>query len=466
MQQFSDMIPLSSPPDCRSVAQPVGVALRRYALRLFLALAAALGTLKLADVAFGRLADSRQRHRLRLAPNAQVHHKSREFDYVFRTNSHGLRGADVPFEKPPHTFRIVVLGDSFVAGYGISDDSLMTNLLDEKIASAHRSGAADSISDHAKVEIVNVGRVGTSTIREFDIYETLGRRFQPDLVVLAYYLGNDLAEVVQEQTDTELAGWHPDGWVRRGAFFAFPNLYLELAMIRQSRQQSREFAQRDESEIVEDIGREARARGRDPAAAVARYHSLSRELRGDVASGLLAEQRIIDSCIEPDRLVRALDPNDDDFQLAWRRTQDHLNRLQRAVERDGAKLVVVAVPAPFQLDRKSLEFHESLGYEVRESWLTRLDTSSPNPQTAPPPQTSPPQSGQLRTENLRTGVALAEWASRERVPFLDLTDGLVARFHARGEPLYFIEDVHWNREGNAAAAEAICEFLLRRKLCP
>jgi|GEM_PF-1295051 len=432
-------------PDRRAAVRPTAGFARRYAPRLLLALAASLATLKLADVAVGRMANTRQRHLLRLAPQAEVRHKSREFEYVFRTNRLGLRGPDTPFEKPSGTFRIVVLGDSFVAGYGVADEHLMTKLLDEDLAAdpltPGPSPARGEGSDRtgSKVEVVNVGRVGTSTIREFDIYEALGRRFQPDLVILAYYLGNDLAEIVQEQTHAELAGWHPDGWLRRAAFFAFPNLYLELAMIRQSRQQLREFVRRDESEIVDDIRREAHARGRDAAVAEANYHVLSPEIRSDVASGLLAEQRIVDSCIEPDRLVRALDPDGSDFEHAWGRTQIHLDLLRQAVARDGAKLVVVAIPAPFQLDRKSLEFHKSLGYEVRESWLTE-----------------PP----------RTGVALADWARREHVPYLDLTERLKNLFRAKGQPLYFIEDVHWNAEGNSAAAEAIGEFLLDRKLCP
>src|SRR5262249_14683963 len=150
--------------------------------------------------------------------------------------------------------RVVVLGDSFVAGYGVAEEHLMTTLLADHLA-RERSGARQSASGARRVEVVNLGRVGTSTIREFDLYETLGRRFEPDLVVLAYYLGNDLAEVVQEQTDAELAEWHPAGWSRRLAFFAFPNLYLELAMIRQSQRQRREFTPRAAAEIADDVRR-------------------------------------------------------------------------------------------------------------------------------------------------------------------------------------------------------------------
>lgn len=432
---------------------------RRLVPRVLLALAATLATLKLADVAVGQFANSRSRHLLRLAPGAHVRHKSNEFDYVFQANKLGLRGPDVAFQKPPGTVRIVLLGDSFVAGYGVAEEHLLTTLLEEKIAAAKRrddtapradardvgpgiltnSATPEDVAGKGTgarhVEVVNVGRVGTSTIRELDLYEAIGSRFHPDLVILAYYLGNDLAEISQEQTHTELAEWHPSGWTRRLAFYWCPNLYLELALVRQSRRQLREFTQRREAEIIDDIRREALARDRDPAAAVVKYGTLSPKLRTDAASGMLSEQRIVDACIEPDRLVRALDPDDAYFQRAWGRTKEHLDRLREAVTRDGARLVVVAIPAPFQLDRKSLEFHKALGYVVRESWLE---------------------------ETPRTAVALREWTLTANVPYLDLTD----RFRDAEKSLYFIEDVHFTPEGNRECAQAICDFLQSRGLCP
>jgi lysophospholipase L1-like esterase len=424
--RVSELSPVSqtSPPASSSGRGIV----RRYAPRLLLALVVSLATLKLADVIVGRLTGTQTRHRLRLAPGAELRHKSKEFDYVFRANQLGLRGPDVPFAKPAGAFRIVVLGDSFVAGYGVAEEHLLTGLLEQEL-SKRRSETG------ARIEVVNVGRVGTSTIRELDLYESLGRKFQPDLVILAYYLGNDLAEVTQEQTETELVGWQPAGRLRQAAYWCFPNLYLELAMLRQSRRQLREFTHRSESEILEDIRQEAVARQRDPAAAVARYHALPAELRADVASGMLAEQRIIDSCIEPDRLVRALDPDDTDFEKSWTRTKSHLDRLNGVVTRDGARLALVLIPAPFQLDRKSWEFHRELGYEVRESWLTKP---------------------------VRTAATLAAWARDRDVPCLDLTD----RFRELRTPLYFVEDVHFNPRGNARGAEAIGKFLRSRKLCP
>jgi lysophospholipase L1-like esterase len=401
---------------------------RRLLLKFLLAFTVGLVTLKLADAGIGVLTKTQQRHRLRLAPRAELRHKSKEFDYVFRVNKLGFRGPDIPFAKAPNTFRIAVLGDSFVAGYGVAEEHLLTNRLQSDLS---RRAPDES----AKIEVVNVGRVGTSTIRELDIYESVGMKFHPDVVILAYYLGNDLAEVIQEQTDAELTDWSPPGRIRGIVYSCFPNLYLELAMLRQSQRQFREFAHRSEVEIIGDIRHEAVARQRDADDAEKQYHKLPAAIRDDVATGVLSEQRIVDSCIEPDRLVRALDPDDSDFQKSWTRTESHLDRLHAAVTRDGGKLVLVLIPAPFQLDPKSLEFHRQLGYEVRESWLS-----------AP----------------VRTAEALVEWGNKKHVPCFDLTDD----FRKTKSPLYFIEDVHFNPAGNQQAAALISQFLLSRKLCP
>jgi hypothetical protein len=206
-------------------------------------------------------------------------------------------------------------------------------------------------------------------------------------------------------------------------------------MLRQSQRQRREFTHRDESQIAEDLRDESLARGRDPLAAMARFEALSPKIREDVASGMLSEQRIIDSCIEPDRLECALERNMPGFADAWRRTVEHLDRLHRSVVRDHAQLIVVAIPAPFQVDRRSLDFHRELGYHVHESWLERRADIS---------------------------ASLEDWARDREVPLLDLTD----RFRHAEEPLYFIEDVHFTPAGNAAAAAAIADFLLSRGLCP
>src|SRR5262245_19783383 len=125
--------------------------------------------------------------------------------------------------------------------------------------------------------------------------------------------------------------------------------------------------------------------------------------------GLLSEQRIIDACIEPERLERAVDRDSPGFAAAWTRAAGHLDLLHQAVAHDHATLVLVAIPAAFQLYQSSVDFHRDIGYRVHDHWLTgRCDTLA----------------------------ALEHWARATGVPLLDLTDN----FRRTDEPLYFTED--------------------------
>jgi hypothetical protein len=87
----------------------------------------------------------------------------------------------------------------------VADDEVLTARLEKLLNTGAKT----------PTEVINVGRTGSSTIREYDLYRLIARRFSPDVVVLAYFLGNDLREVVEEHDQDELRRWHPQGFVRR-----------------------------------------------------------------------------------------------------------------------------------------------------------------------------------------------------------------------------------------------------------
>ena len=226
-----------------AIHSPVGSSrpVRRVWLkRLVLAAIVVVVMLKPADWLLGVLAGSHRRHLLRLEPDAAVTHRSGEFDYV----SLGLRGREVAESKPAGHRRLVVLGDSFVAGVGVADEDVFTEQL-----------ARDW--SQQDVEVINVGRAGTSTIREVTLFRQIGQRFDPDVVLLVYYLGNDLAEVLEEETDEELADWQPAGTLRQLAHFWCPNTYLELAMRKRRSRATDANRKRTEAEVVAWIRGEA-----------------------------------------------------------------------------------------------------------------------------------------------------------------------------------------------------------------
>ncbi|HEY8152622.1 MAG TPA: hypothetical protein VII72_00695 [Myxococcota bacterium] len=96
-----------------------------------------------------------------------------------RQNRHGFRGAEYGFERSDEP-RIVVLGDSFVWGFGVEDDQIFTSVLERE-------------SD-PPIEVVNLGVSGYGTDQELLLWRSLGRRFRPDGVLLVVCPYTDLWE--------------------------------------------------------------------------------------------------------------------------------------------------------------------------------------------------------------------------------------------------------------------------------
>lgn len=408
------MSPVSDPTHAVTDSAP---ATRRGTLgkRLLLMVVVFVLAAKPADLLLGYLAGTHRRHLLRLDPNAAVRHRSAEFDYVFHTNRYGFRGPVVAEAKPVGRQRLVVLGDSFVAGVAVADEDVFTAVLSEKLSAGG-------------IEVVNVGRAGTSTIREVTLYEQIGRRFAPDAVILVYFLGNDLAEVVEEETDEELADWKPSGILRRAAFAWCSNAYLELAMQKRVARNLASIGPRTTAQVLARVRDEATRSGVDPDLAAGRYGRLPESVRDLAEAGELPEYRFLQACLAPARFRHSIDPDDEFFQRAWPRTRRHLDRLKRSVESDGATLLLVVIPESMQVSEAALEFNRRLGFELDDEW----NRASPG----------------------RTAEALARWARESGVPVLDVKPAL--KDHPG--PTFFAQDGHWTAVGHRVIARSLAAW--------
>jgi hypothetical protein len=96
--------------------------------------------------------------------------------YEIAVNRQGIRSdREFAVEKPPHTTRLVVLGDSMAAGQFVSNDQRFSEILERR-----RQG----------LEVINLSLEGSGTDQQLLVYEQLGLRFEHDLVVLLPFLQN------------------------------------------------------------------------------------------------------------------------------------------------------------------------------------------------------------------------------------------------------------------------------------
>ncbi len=136
-----------------------------------------------------------------LVPSSQSRIEEREFSYVMRVNNLGLRGVDVPVQKPADTYRILMLGDSFTEGKGVTDSETFSVLL-EKVLRQETTGCGGKT-----VQVLNAGVDSYAPILSFiQLQRDLGA-LQPDLVVLNL----DVSDLVQEQAYRRLATFAANG---------------------------------------------------------------------------------------------------------------------------------------------------------------------------------------------------------------------------------------------------------------
>jgi len=116
-------------------------------------------------------------------PDAHFRHTSIDGSWEFVTNNHGFRDTrDFPYTKPAGTLRVLALGDSHTQGYEARQDATFSAVL-ERYLRAHGRRA----------EVLNAGVSGFGTAEELAFLENEGYRYQPDVVVVAFY-ANDFED--------------------------------------------------------------------------------------------------------------------------------------------------------------------------------------------------------------------------------------------------------------------------------
>lgn len=93
----------------------------------------------------------------------------------FRTNSAGLRDRERSLAGPPGWRRIILLGDSVTSAIHTGVDFTVSRQLERALLARGR-----------KIEVLNMGVIGYCTRAEVELLETVGLRYDPDLVILLF----------------------------------------------------------------------------------------------------------------------------------------------------------------------------------------------------------------------------------------------------------------------------------------
>lgn len=120
-----------------------------------------------------------------------------------RLDSLGMRGPERSDPRAPGERRVLVLGDSFVWGYGVAEDEAFPARVEALLTRAGRP-----------VRVGNAGAPGFGLREQCAALGAVRERFRPDVVVSCVYTGNDFEDETRRY-QTVVDGYRLDGPMAR-----------------------------------------------------------------------------------------------------------------------------------------------------------------------------------------------------------------------------------------------------------
>ena len=100
--------------------------------------------------------------------------------------------------KAPGTQRILFIGDSFTYGQGVPEDRSFVSLLEDRL------NAQASPPGPARFELFNGGIPGSYTDRWAKLFDLMAEKYQPDHVVIVFFLRDGVARVSTMQLVSDI----------------------------------------------------------------------------------------------------------------------------------------------------------------------------------------------------------------------------------------------------------------------
>lgn len=350
-------------------------------------------------------------------PNAEGWDRFENPVYV-RFNRFGMRDRERSLDKPTGSFRIALLGDSYVEAKQVHFEATAGAVLERELSGC-------PALDGRAVEVLNFGVAGYGTTQELLMFEERARRFSPDLVVLAFFWGNDV-----RNNSIELQGASKPHFVDRDGTLVLDRSFARgLGNALRMSALGRAFYERaPDLRVIQLALAAARAR-REREAAARRAEEQRR-----------AAVRVTTPGFEPglDHQIY-LEPLPSVWEHAWSLTERILARLAARVRESGADFLLVSFGS-------GIEVHPDPA--VRAAFASALGVRD------------------LEAPARR----LASVAAREAIEHLPLVPALRAHAEQTGQCVHgFVGALpcggHWNERGHRVAgtqmARAVCQRLER-----
>lgn len=356
-----------------------------------------------------------------------------EYDVDVQINSAGLRDYEHTYEKSPGTFRILILGDSFTEAIQVPLEQTFPVQLEKCLAGRMAQ----------RVEVINAGVSGYGPGEELLFFRHQGVKYQPDLVLVAIFIGNDILNMRVDSGSTllEVTGGYQfflqDGQLKQR--------WVDWAGLDPNSSELERFFRRNSrlyyvlkspdsrvphwwEDVTESWGLEL-ARAENATFQIQK----SDELPGWPAYA--DDPRLIIFARNfPDNPV--VSPN---IRELWELFKAPFLELQTQVEAPGAKLAAIIIPMGPQVHKT-----------MYDDWVAGYTETYPG----------------LRPEDWDVAApdkAIEAFLLEHHIPVLDLLPGFQAYTQVNDELIYFPRDGHFNEKGHFLTAELTCNWLVENQ---
>ncbi len=317
-------------------------------------------------------------------------------------NREGFRDVDHVPAKSPNTVRIAVLGDSYAEAAQVSLSETFWSVFGKRLESC-------AAMNGRKIEVLNFGVSGYGTAQELQVLRQYVWKYDPDIVLLAFFSGNDLRNNslrLEAEQARPFFRLEQDGLVLDDSFQQHPDYLkahskwtrLKVWLINHSRL----------LQLLNEI-------------------KSNRQRAAPTGSEQPRELGVDDLCF--------VEPRSDDWREAWEVTERLLAKMAEEARQHSAQLCVVTVTSGVQIDPDPL---------VRSAYQERLNVP----------------------DLFYAERRVKQLGERERFQVVILGPSMQEVAHTEHQHLHGFTNTklgtgHWNVDGHRVAGELIAQEICR-----
>lgn len=327
-------------------------------------------------------------------------------------NQFGFNDRDYPLQPDPDIFRMLILSDSF--NWAGGQQGNYTALLENQFR--------EHYGQH-QVDVINAGYPGTHTAEQLALLKKYGLQYNPHLVVLGFFVGNDFVDADPYRKRIIVNDLYIDIDRRQELIiFGYPIIPKSrlLLFIQQKYKIFREAARSQQSQQSHQLPQ---------SQLVATTEAIALD-EPETSPGILSLEKFLD--VERGRMsfcnIEKLQNGDRDANINY--ILDSISEMNAILQARNIKFIVAIYPDEYQVNDHLLN-------QLQSTFYLNLDDYDITCQ-----------------QNI-----LISHLESNNIPYIDLTPRF--RVEQQNRHLYLFQEPHWNSHGNQLAKDILFEHLVK-----